>query len=156
MNDLADLPRLPDLQSLALAQQLPSDINSGAISTLLDCIINRSEEEEPIWTATYNLVIPKIVSKAKSTSPPTVDSVIVGLYDAWHCPYLIDSLEVLRQQMRDCTQDCSDYYTKTFVFVQSSGMGKLRLADAFGKSCLTINFILREDDGYPPDDTEIL
>ncbi len=119
-------------------------------------MINRPEEEELIWTATYNLFPQKILTRTKSTSPPTADSVIVGLYDAWHCDYLIDSLEALRQQMRDCTHDCSDYYAKTFVFVQSSGMGKSRLADAFGESCLMINFILREDDGYPPGDTEIL
>lgn len=58
--------------------------------------------------------------------------------------------------MQDCIHDCSDYYTKTFIFVQSSGIGKLRLADAFDKSYLMINFIFYKNDGYPLDDTEIL
>lgn len=35
-------------------------------------------------------------------------------------------------------------------------MGKLRLADAFDKSCLIINFILYEDDSYLPNNIEIL
>jgi hypothetical protein len=49
------------------------------------------------------------------------------------------------------------YYAKTLIFVQSSGMGKSRLADAFGEYCPMINFILREKGtvGYPPADAEI-
>ena len=37
-------------------------------------------------------------------------------------------------------------------------MGKSRLADAFGKACPMINFVLREEEdlGYPPADTEVL
>ena len=37
-------------------------------------------------------------------------------------------------------------------------MGKSKLADAFGKECPMINFVLRDvdDKGYPPPDTEIL
>jgi hypothetical protein len=37
-------------------------------------------------------------------------------------------------------------------------MGKSKLADAFGKECPMINFVLRDikDMGYPPPDTEIL
>ncbi|KAI9769305.1 MAG: hypothetical protein M1839_003756 [Geoglossum umbratile] len=43
------------------------------------------------------------------------------------------------------------------VFIQSSGMGKSRLADTFGRFCPMINFILREQgEGYPPPDSEIL
>lgn len=58
--------------------------------------------------------------------------------------------------MRDCPNDSTDYYANTLVFVQSSGMGKSRLADAFSESCLMINYILCKDDGYPPSDSEIL
>jgi hypothetical protein len=44
------------------------------------------------------------------------------------------------------------------IFVQSSGMGKSRLADAFGEECPMINFVLREEGtpGYPPADSEVL
>ena len=50
------------------------------------------------------------------------------------------------------------YYAKTLIFVQSSGMGKSRLADAFGRYCPMINFVLREEGttGYPPPDGEVL
>ena len=48
------------------------------------------------------------------------------------------------------------FYAKTLIFVQSSGMGKSRLADAFGEECRMI--ILREEGtlGYPPADGEAL
>lgn len=58
--------------------------------------------------------------------------------------------------MQDCTNNCLDYYAKIFVFVQSSKMGKLRLADVFSEICLIINFVLYKDDGYPFDNTKIL
>ena len=62
----------------------------------------------------------------------------------------------LRQQMRDCVNSESPYYAKTLVFVQSSGMGKSRLADSFGRVCPMINFVLREKgDGYPPSDRQV-
>lgn len=154
MNDLAYFSRLPDFDSLS--RQLPSNIRSEALSTLLDCVINRPEDEESIWTANYNIFTPKTVSKPKITSQSNANSNIVCLYDAWHSPYLMDSLIALQKQMQDCITDCPDYYVKTFVFVQSSGMGKSRLADAFGKNCLMINFILCKDDGYPPGDSKIL
>lgn len=126
------------------------------LSTLLDCVINRPKDEESIWTANYNIFTPKTVSRPKITSPSNADSDIVCLYDAWHSPYLMDSLIALQKHMQDYITDCPDYYIKTFVFVQSSGMGKSRLTDAFGKNCLMINFILCKDDGYPPGDNEIL
>jgi hypothetical protein len=52
----------------------------------------------------------------------------------------------------------SRFYAKTLIFVQSSGMGKSRLADAFGKECPMVNFVLREEKtfGYPPADSEVL
>ena len=52
----------------------------------------------------------------------------------------------------------SKFYAKTLIFVQSSGMGKSRLADAFGKECPMVNFVLREGGtlGYPPADSEVL
>jgi hypothetical protein len=59
--------------------------------------------------------------------------------------------------MVKCLEDKSPYYAKTLVFIQSSGMGKSRLADTFGGFCPMINFVLREPgDGYPPPDSEIL
>lgn len=58
--------------------------------------------------------------------------------------------------MQNCIHDCPDYYAKSFVFVQSSKIGKSRLTNTFGKSCPMINFILCKDDGHPFGDTKIL
>lgn len=58
--------------------------------------------------------------------------------------------------MQDYTHNCSNYYVKPFVFIQSSGMGKSKLVDAFGKNCLMINFIFFKNDGYFPCNTKIL
>ena len=51
-----------------------------------------------------------------------------------------------------------EFYAKTLISVQSSGMGKSRLADAFGEYCPMINFVLREEGtiGYPPADGKVL
>lgn len=95
LSDLADLSHLPDLQSLAYTQQPPLDINGGALKTLLDYVINWSEVKKSIWTATYNFIAFKIVSKAKNTSLPTANCVVVSLYDIWHYFYLIAFLEAL-------------------------------------------------------------
>lgn len=156
LNDLANFPHFFDLLSLFAIQQIPSNINSRALNTLLDYIINWPKEKEPIWTVIYNFFLPKILTKTKSTSPPIANSVIIGLYDIWHYLYLIDFLEILRQQMQDCIHDCSNYYAKTFIFVQRSGIDKLKLIDVFGKNCLIINFIFCKDDSYLPGNTKIL
>ena len=96
------------------------------------------------------------MSKAKSTSLSTPDSVIINLYDEWHCFYFIDSLEAQRKQIKDCTYNCLDYDTTTFVFVQINKISKSRFVDIFGKSYLMINFIFCKDHGYFFGDTKIL
>lgn len=58
--------------------------------------------------------------------------------------------------MRDCPNNGTDYYAKTLVFVQSSAMGKSKLMNAFGESCLMINYIFRKDNGYPLGNSKIL
>lgn len=82
LNDLADLSQLPDLQFLTIPQQFSLDINSKALNTLLDCVINWSEEVELIWTVIYNFFPQKMMTRINSTSLSIVESVIVGLYNA--------------------------------------------------------------------------
>jgi hypothetical protein len=78
------------------------------------------------------------------------------LHNDWNRGFFEDALIGLQQQMRDCVNDESPYYAKTLVFVQSSGVGKSRLADSFGRICPMINFVLREEgDGYPPSDRQV-
>ena len=59
--------------------------------------------------------------------------------------------------MKNCiSKALPPYYTKTLVFVQSSGMDKSRLADTFDTTYPIINFILCNDSvGYPPTDDQI-
>jgi hypothetical protein len=48
-------------------------------------------------------------------------------------------------------------YTKSLLFVQSSGTGKSRLADAFAMNCPIVNYVIRQAiSGFPPRDSEIL
>jgi hypothetical protein len=132
-------------------------VGTEAVGILLEHVIEQPDDEESMWSAVYELFIPVTPPRSKSISPTMIGDRFVGdLYDAWRWPYFKDPLIALRQQMQHCIDDKSAYYAKTLVFVQSSGMGKSRLADAFGESCPMINFILRENEGYPPGDSEIL
>lgn len=76
--------------------------------------------------------------------------------------FIPDSLRVLEGIIRDFDNQTeakrNEFYSRTLVFFQSSGTRKSRLADAFGQSCLIVNYVLRERDtfGYPPADDEIL
>ena len=81
LNNLANFPQLPDLQSLAYAQQFLSNINSGALNTLFDCMINWLKEKELIWNACYNFFSQKILTRTKNTFPPIANFVIISLYD---------------------------------------------------------------------------
>ena len=58
--------------------------------------------------------------------------------------------------MQNCIHDYSDYYAKTFVFVQNSKISKLKLEDVFGKNYFIINFICCKDNGYSLGDIKIL
>lgn len=66
-------------------------------------------------------------------------------------PYICMALSLSNGLLVCPTGAGARLHAKTLVFVQSSGMGKSRLADAFGESCLMINYIL-----CPPGDQEIL
>jgi len=88
--------------------------------------------------------------------PPSQRSAILR---AWKKTYFLHSLVALRDLVRQYQLlDVQQYYAKTLVFVQSRGMGKSRLADAFGQLCPMINFVLRDywTSGFPPPDHEIL
>ncbi|KIX09491.1 uncharacterized protein Z518_00571 [Rhinocladiella mackenziei CBS 650.93] len=92
-------------------------------------------------------------------SPSQTSAVLRALQKDWNNVYFPHSLVALQDLIRRYQLlDVSKYYAKTLVFVQSSGMGKSRLADAFGQCCPMINFILRESgtSGFPPPDEEIL
>jgi len=86
-------------------------------------------------------------------------AILGALQKDWNNTYFPHSLVALRDLIRQYQLlSVHQYYAKTLVFVQSSGMGKSRLADAFGQLCPMINFIFREPgtSGFPPPDKEIL
>ncbi|KIX08960.1 uncharacterized protein Z518_00038 [Rhinocladiella mackenziei CBS 650.93] len=92
-------------------------------------------------------------------SPSQTSAVLHALQKDWNNAYFPHSLVALQDLIRRYQLlDVSKYFSNTLVFVQSSGMGKSRLADAFGQRCPMINFILRESgtSGFPPPDEEIL
>jgi hypothetical protein len=132
----------------SLYAQFPEQVNTKALATLLGYIIEHPDDQELIWDQVYRIFTP-------STPQPDPDSSlelsIASLGDSryfafqkhWVHPYLEDSLIALQDLVRryNGTVKISDYYARTIVFVQSSGVGNSRLADAFGQSCPMINFV---------------
>jgi hypothetical protein len=139
-------------------------------SSLLEKVASRAPELG-VWTAVAELLI--AFSSPRVPSAPTTPEesgitnnemkspILRKLHENWTSDYLPGSFHALRDMIRDNESKMgwnSPFYAKTLIFVQSSGMGKSRLADAFGKECPMINFILREEGtlGYPPADGEVL
>jgi hypothetical protein len=119
------------------------------VAPLVEKAVGGAPDAE-VWDAVYDLV-------ASGTSGASF-SAFSGLRKNWTSDYLPDSLDVLEGVIRDNESQLSLYYARTLEIVQSSGMGKSRLADAFGKRCPMINFVLEEEAtyGFPPADPEIL
>jgi hypothetical protein len=88
--------------------------------------------------------------------------VLAYLKKDWISTFIGDSLTALQDVIRnfECQppQKRDEFYARTLVFLQSSGMGKSRLADAFGQGCPMINYVVREKGsaGFPLADDEIL
>ena len=141
---------------LADAKQLNKDLVAGALEAI---VCDNPGDNELIWVAVYDLVSRPIASEPQIIygSPVLVGGGALGdLRGDWTRDYFPGSLEILQSLVRDCNME--GYYSKTLVFLQSSGVGKSRLADAFGETCLMVSFNLRREGtiGYPPADTEIL
>jgi hypothetical protein len=127
-------------------------------------LLKKVADKEPdveIWTAVYELITPSTPTNIKKPASHvrTLSTVLRALQKDWNNTYFPHSLVALRDLVRQYQLlDVNQYYAKTLVFVQSSGMGKSRLADAFGQHCPMINFILRDygTSGFPPPDEDIL
>ncbi|KAI9776146.1 MAG: hypothetical protein M1839_000562 [Geoglossum umbratile] len=148
------------LQTLDAARELPPHHGSSniaeAITTILGHAIAEPVNEESLWSAVYDLFRPVPPPRSNTISPSSHTPFLRDLHSDWNGEFFEDPLIGLRQQMKDCISGPLPYYAKTLVFVQSSGMGKSRLADNFGTTCPMINFILRKGSvGYPPTDSEI-
>jgi hypothetical protein len=143
----------------ALYNQFPR-VNTQATAILLEHAIIKPVNDESLWSAVYDLFAPRTPPREQNTPKWPDRDVLRDLRKDWLREYVPDSFFALKQLVNKYNQTAwmTQYYSRTLVFVQSSGLGKSRLADTFGKSCPMINFILREDGtrGYPPADSEIL
>ncbi|KAI9760436.1 MAG: hypothetical protein M1840_002414 [Geoglossum simile] len=148
--DISDLStRFGDME------QLDKRLVAGALEAI---ICHKSGDDEFVWVAIYDLVSCPIAPESRiiSSSPLlATDNTLDDIRGDWTRKYFPESLELLQSLVLDCKME--EYYSKTLVFLQSSGAGKSRLADAFGETCLMISFNLRREGtiGYPPADTEI-
>lgn len=155
------LPSVSEGQSLRSYLKSNSELLGDSAIPILKAIWENAPDKE-IWDATMNSLSPKGLKTP--TNPPVVDYSAVdekiALYSNWMMEYVPDSLEALQSMIRDNESKIARrerFYAKTLVFVQSSGMGKSRLADRYGEICPMITFVLRgaQTSGYPPADTEV-
>ncbi|KAI9764367.1 MAG: hypothetical protein M1840_008505 [Geoglossum simile] len=146
-----------------LRGRFPARVSVEAIAILLRHVTTNPVNEESLWSAVYGVVYevsdqPKTLpQKSYSSGPANHGTVLGDLRRHWSSQYYPGSLEVLRKLVRKRVSYESMYYAKTLIFIQSSGMGKSRLADAFGQCCVMVNFNLRQGtNGFPAADDEIL
>jgi hypothetical protein len=154
-----------DLASYATSMVTSNDLDVRVLIPLLTKTIDNVPDAD-IWEAVYDLVrSSNSPPKSRPTTPRKGDNderdeTISHLRKNWTNSYYPDSLNTLKDMIRlyESQVPWKAYYARTLVFVQSSGMGKSRLADAFGKQCPMINFVLRGDKthGYPPPDSEVV
>ncbi|KAK2786813.1 hypothetical protein FQN53_006110 [Emmonsiellopsis sp. PD_33] len=94
------------------------------------------------------------------SSESQAEQAIASLEEDFRGPYFPDALDALRHTVTsyESSDNIKSYYSKSIPFIQSSGMGKSRLADAFGRETPMINFVLRDEKstGYPLPDSEIV
>ena len=175
---VSDLLRLPAARSLHLQNASTTlraelrgllkplvlkELELNLFIPLVQKIVDEAPDTE-IWSAVYELITLSKSTKTKILASHTrglsqTSDILRALQKDWNSSYFPHSLWVLRELIRQYQQrNAKRYYAKTLVFVQSSGMGKSRLADAFGEFCPMINFILREPEtsGFPAPDHEIL
>lgn len=151
------------------------DTFSGTTKHHLSSLLKKVADEAPdleIWAAIVSVLNAFETDTSISPTPPDdhtqkakakissqqVVNTTRDLQKDWTNPYAGYSLIALQAQILECQKaGPENYYAKTMVFVQSSGTGKSRLADSFGRNCLMINFVLREKGtaGFPPPDDEI-
>jgi hypothetical protein len=86
---------------------------------------------------------------------------LTDLHNHWNGKYHGLSVSALKERLAgfeaQAAQDCNRYYSKSFPLIQSSGVGKSRLAWELSKEMMAITFILRPTDytRYPPGDFEV-
>ena len=129
-----------------------SDLNTWTAIARLLMDFNSPEVPETSSTSTLALTL--------RAYDDTNHAVLLKLHHKWTREYLPESLDALRDEIRRNGQRIASglqIYARTLLLVQSTGMGKSRLADKFGETCPMINFTLGEANFkcYPPVDGEV-
>src|SRR5438105_2035106 len=114
--------------------KFPEELKSYC-SSLVNAVASNASDLD-IWTAAGKL----LVQYHRHITPTTPTHAIHrGLQRSWTNPYIADSLEVLKETVRNVETKPKSYYRKTIVVANSSGTGKSRLLDEYGQSCPMIN-----------------
>lgn len=156
--------------------QYPNESSTAEFLTRLKphftSLVESKSSDLGIWTAVAGLLMDFNSPAVPETSPTsTLDltlreyddtnhAVLLKLHHKWTREYLPESLDALRDEIRRNGQRIAgglQIYARTLLLVQSTGMGKSRLADKFGETCPMINFTLGEANFkcYPPVDGEV-
>jgi hypothetical protein len=174
---LTDLPLRAKLHKLLHELEQTTIITTlkPHYSSLLEKVASQLPSDLDVWTAVAELLEAPdpTVGGAPSVAAAGVNiSVARYLKKDWTNKFIGNSLYTLRTVIQDFEkefqelqklpnhkeQEAKKFYSRTLIFLQSSGVGKSRLADEFGQTCPMINYVLRETDaiGFPPADDEIL
>lgn len=176
---LSELPAALSLSRRGAGQSLAKDLRELAqchirkldiriFAPFLGVFIDDDAPDLSIWDEASSLV--SWVASNQKTSETSEALLTTQYYSRdsfvprqlqgdWAGDYFPGSLAALTSLIGDFEKESSHKnHTRTLVFAQSSGMGKLRLVDAFGKTCPMISFVLREKgtQGFPPANTEVL
>ncbi len=139
-----------ELRGIDLALEVTRDKRLDRIATLtpvITSLLNRKGHAAPrkateTWATSFDA----------REAPQTAGEdrrMIHGIRQAWSSKYAPSSLEALRRYISHGQGLSSDtIYGRTIVFIQSSGMGKSRLAAEFAQSCPAINYVLREESTF--------
>ena len=104
------------------------------------------------WPQVSDIIL-TCASPHKKMRAPELAVPIEDLRHAWQQAYTGPALETFRHFInhRAATFDESVHYAKVAALVQSSGVGKSRLVDEFGKVSVGVTFTLRSGGhrGYP-------
>ena len=94
-----------------------------------------------LYNAVNQIVLPGPETPRKGDfNQDNEDAAGETLLQHWNSPYIGPSYRILRDMIRQYEEDNSEiYYTKSIFFIQSSGAGKSRLANAFGEHCPMVN-----------------
>jgi hypothetical protein len=109
---------------------------SGFFRLLLNEAVTSEAAEEDVIEA---------AAPDQATPLEAEDDAVDAIYQAWASDLYDNPLEDLQSFIvKNKKEDIREIYAKTVVFVQSSGMGKSRLAKEYGRRiCLMVSYCLR-------------